>query len=317
MSSLRKLLFFFYIIIGQLAAWGLILLLGRLYIWRILFVIYPHNVREYNKLSWDWPVLRRIMDGRPVPAGIIVDGLRPIGIYFLVSNTIESFYKKQNKHVAKKIERRMKWAMTWSGAQVVGFAGGLGQTLQKKHNIKMIHPFYDSAQGNVYAITRYIRSYAGKDNVIGIIGGGPLGKLINESISLKSQVIPIKYRRRQGYILGVQEIPQCNCYVNLLPTGQDFVDLKLKIPQHAAIIDFSRPPIPQKYHDNLVLANRLCRPNTRFFPPLPGGWRGNELPACSLPALLAAYGDLSVAKNARDFDLIARYMRYQPSLKRR
>lgn len=334
MLSLRKLLFLLHIIIGQWIAWGLIWLLGKLHIWRVLFVIYPHNANEYSKLSWNWPILQKIMSGRPVPAGIIIDGKKPIGVYFLISNTLELLHKKSNKIIAKKIAKMMKWALRLSGAQVVGFAGGLGQILQKRHNINMIHPFYDSTQGNIYAISQYIYCLVSKNDEVAIIGGGPLGKKLKEYIPLKSRIIPVKYRRRQGYILADETLPQCDCYVNLLPTGQDFTNLRLNIPQHAVIVDFSRPPIPVKYHDNITKANRVTRPNwrffnhnimtdspaqelnTRFWPTLPGGWQRHELPACSLPCLLAAYGDLSAVENQHDFNTIARYMRFHPIFKR-
>jgi len=335
MLFLRKSLFLLHIIIGQWVAWGLIGLFGQLHIWRVLFVIYPHSSNEYSKLSWNWSILRKIMSGRPVPAGIILDGKKPIGVYFLLSNTLGSLHKKSNKAAAKKIEKMMKWAMTWSGAQVVGFAGGLGQILEKRHNINMIHPFYDSTKGNIYALSRYIYSVAQKNDEVGIIGGGPLSKILQEAISLKSHIISLKYRRRQGYVLAGDKIPQCDCYVNLLPTGQDFTNLRLNIPRHAVIIDFSRPPIPKKYYHNVVLANRVTRPSwqllhkniitaqahrdgsgTRFCPALPGGWRREELPACSLPCLLAAYGDLSAVENQHNFNTIARYMRFKPILKR-
>ena len=336
MFSLRKYMFLLYVIFGQWVAWGLIWLLGRLHLWHILFVIYPHSSCEYRKLSWALPLLKNIMSGRPVPAGIILVGKKPMGIYFLISNGMESLHKKSNKKIARRIDKRMKWALRISNAHVVGFAGGLGQLLQKRHNINMIHPFYDSQMGNIYAISQYLYAAVKPNDEVGIIGGGPFGKILRESISMKSHIIQVRYRRRQGYVLAGETLPQCDCYVNLLPTGQDFINLEINMPQHAVIVDFSRPPIPKEYHSNLIQANRLIQPplrifykniiipqsgrlsrsDTRFFPALPGGWQRNELPACSLPCLLAAHGNLSIVNNQRDFNTIAQYMRFQPIFKK-
>jgi len=302
----RKLLFLLYIVIGQWPVWAVIWLLGIFHFWKVLFVIYPVNSSEYNKLSFDWPILRRLLSGRPLPAGIF---LQPAGIYFFVSNRLESLAKVKNRPIAKKIEKRMRAARRLARAEVVGFAGGLGYVLEKRHKIRMIHPFYDSSQGNVFCLCLYISRYAPR-GTIAIIGGGQLGSHLQSAIGRRAQIFRVRRLRRQGKYVLTCNMPQCDCIVNLLPSGNDFVNLGIDAGQHPVIIDFSRPPIPSDAGYNVVAANKLQNPDLRFFPPLPGGWQTDEIPACSLPSLLAAQGDLSIAKNQYDFNIIAQYMRF-------
>ena len=147
-----KALFLLYIFFCQWLAWGAIWLGGRLRIWRVLFVIYPHNCEEYQHVAPNWKWLRTYLSGCPVPIGLIWDGYRPVGIYFIISNTVESLRKKKNKHIAKQIERRMQRALRISQAKSCGFAGQLGIIMQKRHDIPMQAPFYTSTWGNVFSL---------------------------------------------------------------------------------------------------------------------------------------------------------------------
>jgi len=158
MFSLRKCLFLLYVIFGQWVAWIGIWLLGRFRLWRVLFVIYPHDTSEYRDVIPDWAWLRQYMSGRPVPSGFIFDGYRPIGIYFYVSNNLKSLRKKKNRCVAKRIEQRMRLFLQISKAKSCGFAGQLGILMEKRHDIPMTDPFYTSMYGNIYTLTTAITS---------------------------------------------------------------------------------------------------------------------------------------------------------------
>ena len=158
MFSLRKYLFLLYIIIGQWVAWIGIWLLGQFRLWRVLFVIYPHDTSEYRDIIPDWAWLRQYMSGRPVPSGFIFDGYRPIGIYFYISNNLKSLRKKKNRCVAKRIEQRMRLFLKISKAKSCGFAGQLGILMEKRHDIPMTDPFYTSMYGNIYTLTTAITS---------------------------------------------------------------------------------------------------------------------------------------------------------------
>jgi len=58
------------------------------------------------------------------------------------------------------------------------------------------------------------------------------------------------------------------------------------------VIDFSRPMIDRtKLDARVCMGNRVQRKGSRFAFALPGGWTQQELPACSMPSILAAsYG---------------------------
>ena len=158
MLSLRKLLFLQYILIGQWFAWSLIWLLGRLHIWRCLFVIYPHDFTEYRDVIPDWTWIRQYMSGRPLPGGFIFDAYRPIGIYFYISDDLKSLRKKKNRCVATNIQQRMRLFLKISKAKSCGFAGQLGVIMEKRHDIPMVDPFYTSTNGNIYTLTSTITS---------------------------------------------------------------------------------------------------------------------------------------------------------------
>jgi len=161
---------------------------------------------------------------------------------------------------------------------------------------------------------------------IEIVSGGELAErlagLLVDTDTV--QLIGVQIRRRYGlaYLLrdpaqAASQLQHTDIIINLLPTGQDFaacgiIDL---IPQSATVIDFSRPPISPSCGRKIIMGNRLYHPSIRIWPPLPG-WRPDELPACSLPCLLASQGDLSVVRNDHDFNIIARYMGFSAKITR-
>jgi hypothetical protein len=104
--------------------------------------------------------------------------------------------------------------------------------------------------------------------------------------------------------------------INLLPRGIDFIDCQMhqRIPESATVIDFSRPPIrPESILQNVVMGNRVQKKGLHFFVKLPGGWKRNELPACSLPSLVASVSSLKFS-NLEEFNLAARQLSYFTAL---
>jgi hypothetical protein len=152
-TKINYTLFAAYLFFGQWIFWLVIWLLAKIRIWRVLFVIYPHNHMEYQHVMPDWKWVKKYMSGKPIPAGIIRQGCRPTGIYFYISNRMKSLRKKKNRHIAKKIERRMRRALQITGAQSCGFAGQLGIIMEKRHDISMGHLFHSSMQGNIFSLS--------------------------------------------------------------------------------------------------------------------------------------------------------------------
>ena len=156
-------------------------------------------------------------------------------------------------------------------------------------------------------------------NKIAIVGGGELAHNLIDQLSLSAQIelIDVRYRRQQGFTLAASQLAKeqllhATIVVNLLLTGKDFLNIGvIKIlPPETIIVDFGRPSIKTTSH-RIVIGNRLVHPSIHFWPPLPGGWQSNEIPACSLPCILASFGDSCVIKNIRDFSVIARFMKFQ------
>jgi hypothetical protein len=151
---------------------------------------------------------------------------------------------------------------------------------------------------------------------IAIISGGELADRLAELLQEDTVAVIGVRLRRQGFVLAnsdraAKQLQYADITVNLLPTGFDFSNCGIIdfVPLNCIIIDFSRPPIPSNCGRKIIMGNRLRHRGIRFYPPLPG-WLADEIPACSLPCLLASQGDLSVCKNQHDFNLVARYMRF-------
>lgn len=77
-----------------------------------------------------------------------------------------------------------------------------------------------------------------------------------------------------------------------------------RIPGSATVVDFSRPPIrPQDIRQKVVMGNRVQRQGIRFLMKLPGGWKGHELPACSMPSLVAALSGVMIASREQFLEI--------------
>ena len=156
-------------------------------------------------------------------------------------------------------------------------------------------------------------------NKIAIIGGGELAQKLMDQLSGQAELIDVRYRRKQGFILADPQLAKeqllyATIVVNLLLTGQDFLNIGIIkiLPPETIIVDFGRPSISIEITSHRIIeANRLVHPSIHFWPSLPGGWQSNELPACSLPCILASFGDSSEIKNIRDFSIIAKFLKFR------
>lgn len=308
-TTFRKIMFVFYAVFLRLPVWAIIWLVGRTGVFKTVFVIYPHDKEEYSKLCPDFQPFIRFMSGRPTPGGLILDGWRPVGIYLFISNTPRELIKKKNRPLAETIVRRMQWIQKIAGAKTIGFAGQLGPILERRHNVDMAPPFFSSTMGNVFSIEEALTHLAKEKNKhpwelsLGILGGGELGELLQGHFSrqgYETTIIDVKFKRRGGIIVkldeaGTSHLDNLDFVINLLPTGEDFIECGIAEHLHAAssVIDFSRPAIPkEQLRQQVVMGNRVQRPGMRFAFSLPGDWRKLEIPACSMPSILAARFDV-------------------------
>ncbi|GAB6194277.1 hypothetical protein JCM39068_40290 [Desulfocastanea catecholica] len=199
----------------------------------------------------------------------------------------------------------MRWIRRLAGAKTIGLAGQLGPIFSKRHNIPIEPPIFSSINGNIFSIHEAINWAAlqkktfSKQIKIAIIGGGELGETLHGYLSgqgLQSNIVDVRFTRR-GNVLAItscqseEMVKQANFVVNLLPKGEDFIESNLPkiMGDKTSVIDFSRPAIDQeKLSQKIYMGNRVQRTGMRFVLALPGGWGQKQLPACSLPALLAA-----------------------------
>lgn len=307
-----------------------IFVFGRFGLFKTLFLIYPTDRDECLDFCPDIPWLRKYFSGRPTPAGLIMDGWRPMGIYFLVPDTALELVRKKNRPVVDKIMGRMLWYKKLSGAQAIGLAGQLGPVFEKHLKHPLDHPFYTSTYGNVFSIQSAVNYLVKSSNrkpwqvSLAIIGGGELGSQLEESISSEGyqvETINMRYTRKGNVKLIDEELvnsqlKEVDFAINLLPRGIDFIDCQMhqRIPESATVIDFSRPPIrPESILQNVVMGNRVQKKGLHFFVKLPGGWKRNELPACSLPSLVASVSSLKFS-NLEEFNLATRQLSYFTAL---
>jgi len=329
-NYIRQILFVIYALLLRFPTWIVIWLIGRTGVFKTVFVIYPHDKEEYAKLCPDYKPFIRFMSGRPTPGGLILDGWKPVGIYLYISNTPQELAKKKNRHIAETIVKRMQWIQKISGAKAVGFAGQLGPILERRHNIPMVPPFYSSTMGNVFSIEEALNYLASKDNKhpwdlsIAILGGGELGEILKKHFSTQGyavSILGVKLKRRGGVELKLSETDcrhlECIDFViNLLPTGEDFIGCKITefLRPSSSIIDFSRPAIPAEgLQQSVFMGNRVHRPGMRFAFSLPGDWQKMEIPACSIPSILAAHFDI-VEKDIVNFCRAARQVSFGTAL---
>jgi hypothetical protein len=224
---------------------------------KTLFLIYPTDSSECLDFCPNIKWLRNFFSGRPTPAGLIMDGWRPMGMYLVIPNSSMELMRKKNRPLVETIISRMLRIQKLTGARTIGLAGQLGPIFTRKGDVKLTN------------------------------------------------------KEEANQQLGAVDI-----VINLLPRGKDFMDCQLhrRMPATATIVDFSRPPIPtQAIPQKVVMGNRVQRSGMRFCMRLPGGWKRHELPACSMPSLLASLSRVPI-KNIEEFRFAARQFQFHTAL---
>lgn len=329
-KSMRQTLFVIYVVLFRPIMWGMIWLVGRTDIIKTIFLIYPTDKKEYSDLSPNFKWFLKFLSGKPTPGGLILNGWRPVGIYLFISNTPQELIKKKNRHIAESIAQRMLWIKKISGAKACGFAGQLGPILERRHGIAMEPPFFSSTMGNIFSINDSI-SFLSKSLhklpwqlSITVLGGGELGEMLQEhfaSQGYKANIVDVAFKRRGGVELVDKEatnsqLNNADFVVNLLPTGEDFLNCGIVdlLKDSTTVIDFSRPAIPkEKLQAKVFMGNRVQRPGMRFAFSLPGEWQPKEMPACSMPSILASNFGI-VEKNIAKFCVAAREVAFETAL---
>lgn len=259
-----------------------------------------------------------------------MNGWRPIGIYLVIPNSALELMRKKERTTVETIIRRMLWVQKISGAQAIGLAGQLGPIFEKRHGFVMEPPFYSSTYGNIFSIQQavgHLVNSSGKKPwqvSVSIIGGGLLGEQLEQTLGndgYRLSMVDVRYSRKGDINLAdakeaERQLASVDYAINLLPRGKDFLDCRLHrmLPETSSIIDFSRPPLsPHTIAQTVVMGNRVQRRGIHFFSRLPGGWQRHELPACSMPALLATLGRLPV-QTLEEFRLAARHLQFETAL---
>ncbi len=327
---LRQLTFLTHAFILRWPIWALAWIIGRTGLFKTIFLIYPTDSAECLDFCPNIPWLRRFFSGRPTPAGMIMNGWLPVGLYLVIPNPALELMRKKNRPLVKQIIKRMLWIQKLTGARTIGLAGQLGPIFEKRHGIPMQHPFYASTFGNIFSIQEAIRHMARETGKpfwqvsVAILGGGELGDQLREYLSgdgYQLSMVGVRYTRRGDVKLADEkqadaQLRAVDFVINLLPRGKDFLACQLdkRIARTASIIDFSRPQIPaEQIRQRLVMGNRVQRRGIHFFMKLPGGWQRHELPACSMPCLLAALTGFN-AGNLAEFRLAAQQFAFQTAL---
>ncbi len=327
---LRQLSFLIYALVLRWPIWLLIWFVGRFGIFKTIFLIYPTDSSECLDFCPNISRLRRFFSGRPTPAGLIMNGWLPVGLYLVIPNPALELMRKKNRSIVHDIVRRMLWIKKLTGARTIGLAGQLGPIFEKRHGIPMEPPFYASTYGNIFSIQEAVRHLSETldkrpwQTSVAVLGGGELGEQLEEHLgrdgySLK--MVNVRYTRRGDVKLTDevetdQQLHDVDLVINLLPRGIDFMACRLheRMPNSATIIDFSRPQIPAAaIAQKVVMGNRVQRRGIHFFMKLPGGWKRHELPACSMPCLLASMAG-QTTNNLAEFRIVARQMAFQTAL---
>jgi hypothetical protein len=321
-KHLRQAIFLVYALLLRWPIWLLIWIVGRSGMFKTLFLIYPTDRSECLDFCPDIKFLRNFLSGRPTPAGLIMNGWRPIGIYLVIPNPALELMRGKNRPTVEAIIRHLLWIRKISGAQTIGLAGQLGPIFEKRHGIPMVPPFYSSTHGNLFSIQKAVTHLVttAKKNPwqisLAILGGGELGEQLQQYLAAdgyKISMVDVRYTRKGDVRLtdekeAERQLDGADLVINLLPRGKDFMECHLhrKIAESATILDFSRPPIPaETLVQKVVMGNRVQRGGIHFFMKLPGGWKRHELPACSMPSLLASLSGLPLS-TIEEFLLAAR-----------
>lgn len=305
LTCLRQFIFLFTGTVLRWPIWLLIGVAGRFRLFRFVFLVYPTDEVECRQFCPNISIFRRYLSGRPTAGGLVADGWRPIGIYFVVPDLPRNLAQKKNKHVAENIVKRMRWIRRLAGAKTIGLAGQLGPIFERRHNIPIEPPLFSSINGNIFSIHEAIKWAALQERTfakrlrVTIAGGGELGETLQEYLTgqgLRCQIVDVRFNRK-GKALPMaiddnqDESTQSDFLINLLPKGENFIESNLPaiIGEKTSIIDFSRPAIDKSLlKQKVYLGNRVQKTGLRFVLALPGGWSQQQLPACSLPALIAA-----------------------------
>lgn len=326
----RQAIFLIYAFLLRWPIWLLIWIFGRSGMFKTLFLIYPTDTSECLDFCPNIKWLRNFFSGRPTPAGLIMNGWRPMGIYLVIPNSSMELMRKKNRPLVETIIKRIQWARRISGAQAIGLAGQLGPIFEKRHGIPMEPPFYSSTYGNIFSIQNAVSHLVSKGGKkpwqvsVSIIGGGLLGEDLLQYLGndgYQMSMVDVRYTRRGAIKLkdeaaAGKQLREADFVINLLPRGKDFLDCRLQtlMPETATIVDFSRPPIPvEAIPQKTVKGNRVQRSGVHFFMRLPGGWKRHELPACSMPSLLVALGGLPL-RTLEDFRSAARQFQFSTAL---
>ncbi len=327
---LRQFTFLTYALVLRWPIWLIIGFVGRFGIFKTVFLIYPTDSSECLDFCPNISLLRRFFSGRPTPAGLIMNGWLPVGLYLVVPNPALELMRKKNRSIVHDIVRRMLWIKKLTGARTIGLAGQLGPIFEKRHGIPMEPPFYASTHGNIFSIQEAVRHLSETLNKrpwqasVAILGGGELGDQLEEHLSRDGynlKMVNVRYTRKGDVKLADEaetnrRLQDVDLVINLLPRGIDFMVCRLheRMPESATIIDFSRPQIPaDAIAQKVVMGNRVQRRGIHFFMKLPGGWKRHELPACSMPCLLASLTG-QTANNISEFRIVARQMAFQTAL---
>ncbi len=327
---LRQFTFLLYALVLRWPIWLLIWFFGQSGIFKTVFLIYPTDSSECLDFCPDIPWLRRFFSGRPTPAGLIMNGWLPVGLYLVVPNPALELMRKKNRPIVQDIVKRMLWIRKLSGARTIGLAGQLGPIFEKRHGIPMKHPFYASTYGNIFSIQEAVKHLSNAADKrpwqasVAILGGGELGEQLEEHLGKDGynlKMVNVRYTRKGDVKLADEaeadrQLHDVDFVINLLPRGIDFMGCRLdkRISESATIIDFSRPQIPaDTIAQRVVMGNRVQRRGIHFFMKLPGGWKRYELPACSMPCLLASLAG-QTAQSLEEFRMAARQMAFQTAL---
>lgn len=328
--SLRQLVFVVYALILQWPVLLLIWVFGRMGVFKVLFLIYPTDRSECLDFCPDIPLLRSFFSGNPTAAGLIMDGWLPVGIYLVVPNTAMELARKKNRAMVESIIERLRWYQKISGAGAIGLAGQLGPIFEKQCGRVMEPPFYSSTYGNIFSIHKAVNHLVITSNrtpwqaSVAIVGGGELADQLSRSLSgdgYRTETVEVRYTRKGGVRLvdeneADRKLLGVDIVINLLPRGTDFLGCNIhhRISATAGIVDFSRPPIPKEaVSQTLVMGNRVQSGKIHFFVRLPGGWNRHELPACSMPSLLASLGTVPFG-NMEEFRLAANHLAFSTAL---
>lgn len=327
---MRQLIFLVYALLLRWPIWLVIWLVGRSGIFKTLFLIYPTDSSECLDFCPNIRWLRNFFSGRPTPAGLIMEGWRPMGIYLVIPNPALELMRKKERGTVETIIKRMLWIQKLAGAKAIGLAGQLGPIFEKRHGFAMEPPFYSSTFGNIFSIQKAVNHLVrqSKKNPwevsVAIAGGGELAEQLVQYLQGDGyllSMVDVRYART-GDIKLVDEkqadqvLKAVDYVINLLPRGKDFMDCRLheRMPKSTTIVDFSRPPIsPAAIPQSVVMGNRVQRSNLRFLMKLPGGWKRHELPACSMPSLLASLSGLPL-RSIEEFRLAASQLRFSTAL---